>query len=101
MLHQQECLCGCGRVGYFQKYASNACRQKAYRNRKRNYIDVKAQSVSSMLIDMFGSAACEPIFEALNQISGDKNTMHVDDALEQIIYLTQSQIRKAKGQRRV
>src|SRR4029450_4785763 len=91
---KRTCECGCGRVGQFQKYATSACRQRAYRKRKKDYITVKAQTVSSWLIDMFGKEKGEPIFAELNHIAGDKNCHHIDNALEQIVYLVQDKIRK-------
>lgn len=99
---KKSCECGCGRVGHFAKYATSACRQRAYRQRKKKYIDVKAATVSSWLIDMFGKEQCEPIFESLNKISGDKNCSHIDAALEHIVYLVQDKIRKeTRKQRRI
>jgi len=39
LLFGRECKCGCGVVvGGRQKYATNACRQKAYRDRERRRI---------------------------------------------------------------
>ena len=99
---KRECACGCGRVGQFEKYATSACRQRAYRQRKKKNIDIKAATVSSWLIDMFGADKCEPIFENLNKISGDKNCSHIDNALEHLVYLVQDKIRKeTRKQRRV
>jgi len=101
MYRKKTCACGCGRVGRFHTYASNACRQRAFRKRKKSYIDIKAGAVSSMLIDIFGEDICNPIFDDLNQISGDKNTKHVDDALEKLIYAMQHKINLTKKARRV
>jgi len=99
---KRECACGCGRVGQFEKYATSACRQRAYRKRKKENIDIKAKTVSSWLIDMFGADKCEPIFENLNQVSGDKNCSHIDNALEHLVYLVQDKMRKeTRKQRRI
>jgi len=102
MYRKKTCKCGCGRVGRFHTYATSACRQRAYRQRQKKNIDIKAATVSSWLIDMFGADKCEPIFESLNKISGDKNCSHIDNALEHLVYLVQDKIRKeTRKQRRV
>jgi len=93
---KKPCACGCGRVGEWSKYATNACRQKAYRRRKNEHIDIKAKTVSTWLIDLFGDEECRQIFDDLNQISGNKNTKHVDDALEKIVYLVQAKLTAAQ-----
>ena len=100
MYHKKTCACGCGRVGRFHTYATNACRQRAYRNRKVEHIDIKAKTVSSWLIDMFGEDDCQPIFNHLNEVSGNKATKHIDDALEQLIYLFQARITKLEKKAR-
>lgn len=93
---KKTCACGCGRVGHFAQYATNACRQKSYRERKKRYADIKAKTVSSWLIDMFGHDACEYLFAELNQIPGYQNNVHLDNALEQLVYLTERKIQEAK-----
>jgi len=94
MYRTKKCKCGCGRVGRFHTYATSACRQRAYRQRKKEYIDVKAKTVSSWLIDMFGSDNCQPIFDNLNRVAGDKNCSHIDNALEHLVYLVQAKLAK-------
>lgn len=99
---KKQCDCGCGRVGYFAKYATNACRQRAYRKRKNQTIDGHAKAVSTWLIDMFGEEQCTPIFDHLNQVPGNKNCQHIDAALEQIVYLVQAEFNRLnKKARRV
>ena len=97
---KRECACGCGRVGQFEKYSSNACRQRAFRQRKLKNIDIKAATVSSWLVDMFGNDDCQPIFENLNHISGNKNVQYADEALEKLIYLFQARITKLERKAR-
>jgi len=97
---KKQCACGCGRAGEFAKYATNACRQRAYRKRKVQYIDVKAATVSTWLIDLFGAEDCQPIFDCLNKISGNQNVKHADEALEKIVYLVQSRITKLEKKAR-
>jgi len=97
---KKPCACGCGRVGEWSKYATNACRQKAYRKRKTQNIDVKAQTISSWLVDIFGPENCNPIFADLNEIVGKKNTKLASDALEKLVYLVQSEINKNKRKNR-
>ena len=99
---KKECACGCGRVGYFSQYATNACRQKAYRRRKRDNVQTKYETLSSFLVDLFGIDDCQPIFENLNQLTGKKNVQFAAEAIEQIVYLTQSKINQdSKKARRV
>ena len=98
--HKKSCACGCGRVGEFSKYSSNACRQRAFRQRKLKNIDIKAATVSSWLVDMFGNDDCQPIFENLNHISGNKNVQYADEALEGLIYLFQAKITKLERKAR-
>lgn len=101
MYKTKECKCGCGRVGKFHTYASNACRQRAFRQRQKKHIDLKAKSVSSMLIDIFGADNLKIVFAELNQIPGDKSCKHIENALEQLVYLIQHEINKSarKGRR--
>jgi len=94
-----ECECGCGRVGHFQKYATPACKQRAYRNRKKAYSTKKIETVSTWLTDMFGFDQVAPIFEHLNQVTGMRNTAHVTTAIEKLVYLSQAAINKATKKR--
>lgn len=94
------CACGCGRVGEFSKYATSACRQRAYRKRKNDFIDIKAKAVSSWLVDMFSEDEMKPIFDDLNKISGNQNVKHCDDALEKLVYLMNHKLTAANKKNR-
>lgn len=91
---EKKCACGCGRVGRFHTYASSACRQRAYRTRKTSYTHKKAQTVVSWMCEQFGNKKIDPVINSLSKITGKKNTAHLIDALEQIVYLTELKIRR-------
>jgi len=54
-----------------------------------------------MLIDIFGADNLKIVFAELNQIPGDKSCKHIENALEQLVYLIQHEINKSarKGRR--
>jgi hypothetical protein len=91
---EKKCACGCGRVGRFHTYASSACRQRAYRTRKISYTNTKAQTVVQWMNEQFGHDKVNPVIDTLSKITGKKNTVHLIDALEQIVYLTELKIRR-------
>lgn len=93
----KQCACGCGRVGEFAQYATAACRQRAYRQRKKEYNTVKAQSVSGWIIDMFGEDDAQNVFSHLNELKGEENIKRATAALEQLVYLMEAKIRREKS----
>lgn len=99
--HMREKPCRqCGRVGHWHTFCSDACKQKAYRERKREYTDTHARTVSAWLVEMFGENDCAPIWNDLNSITGQSNIKAVNAALEKIVYLTQSKVRKETAKAR-
>jgi hypothetical protein len=93
---RRSCGCGCGKVGRFYFYSSRACKQRAYRNRREQFERVRFHTISTWLRELLGEDETKVIFDHIYQVKGVNNLNHVTLALESIVYLTQSEIRKVQ-----
>ena len=86
----------CGGVGEFRTYCSNACKQKAYRQR----LEQEKRSLTNIVCAAIDEDFDEPdailIYKLLNAVHSKKEAHAVDQALRIIINAYRAKVRLAR-----
>lgn len=94
--YRQKTCPSCGRVGEFHTFCSGACKQKAYRERKKERNAGEYRALDSYLREDFSRDDYIAITDGLNCVYGEDNAKAVNDALLLMVQVYHNKINKAR-----
>lgn len=86
----------CGRVGEWHTYCSDACKQKAYRERRKEKNAGEFRALDSYLREDLPSEDYAFVIDALNRVYGEDNALAVNDAVIRLVETYHAKIVKAR-----